>query len=1280
MSDNYLHEKLATDFDAIRLGIASPENILEWSHGEVTKPETVNYRTQKPEKEGLFDERIFGPSKDFECYCGKYKGAHYRGTTCDRCGVLVARSIVRRERMGHISLAAPVTHTWFLRGVPSTVGLMLDMTAKSLEKVAYFASYVIVEVKEDKKEEASKELDASFENDKDLVKKKYEALAEDEKANVKALAKQQTEELEELEAKYQEKRRLLDQIAVKSVVTESDYADLQDAFSNCFKAMVGAEAIEHLLSQIDVDETVKELKKLSEETQGQRKRKVLKRLKKFESMQKAGIKPSWMVLRHVPVIPPELRPMVQLTGGRFATSDLNDLYRRVINRNNRLKKLVDLNAPAVIRRNEMRMLQEAVDTLIDNSHARGGRAVSATGGRRKLKSLSDQLRGKQGRFRQNLLGKRVDYSGRSVIVAGPDLDLNQCGLPKMMALELFKPFVIGNLIDREAAHNVKAAGQMIESGDPLVWDALDEVIEGKYVLLNRAPTLHRLGVQAFRPKLIEGKAIQLHPLVCGGFNADFDGDMMAVHLPLGKESQNEARDIMAAGKNLLYPSDGSVMVSIAQDMILGAYYMTYERYDMDDVKYSYSDVNEAEHAYDMGVIELQTPINVIVEDELITTTIGRILFNEILPEDMPFLNKTFDKDTIGELATEVFENYGMEVLGEVANNIKDVGYEYATISGLSTGMDDYIIPAEKEEILAEGEARSSEISEQYEQGLITEEERYRLTVNNWLEINEKLQGVVEDSFARQNNSTTITVVSKARAKLSAVSQIIGMIGLRQDVYGNIIELPIRSNYKEGLTSVEYFIDARGSRKGLVDTALKTADSGYLTRRLVDVAQDAFTIEDDCGDREGIVIDRIETEDIGADMAYRLTGRTAAETVGTIVKKGDVISREAAAKIAAEDSGIDQVRIRSLLTCQSVRGVCRQCYGIDLSTGKMVNMRVPVGVMAAQAIGEPGTQLTLRTFHGGGAAGDDITQGLPRVEELFEARNPKGLAQIADISGIVHITDKENHYKVRISPEGDQSHSYTLKDMIAMVKDGQEVEAGDVVTATKDYKKTVTSTVKGIAKVLKTKVVIKAENVGATEYTIPRYKSLLVKDGDKVVAGQQLTVGSVNLQDLLKLAGTSEVQRHVMNEVQKVFTLQGAGISDKHLETIIRQMTSRVQIEDPGDSLFVTGDVIARSTIIEENQRLSQEGGQPVTYKQLLLGISKASLSTDSWLSAASFQDTTRVLINAATSGSTDRLYGLKENVIIGRKIPVGTGYNPEEDEEAIAVAAEDSTSTKGVEA
>lgn len=1275
-TDNYLHEKLATDFDAIRLGIASPENILDWSHGEVTKPETVNYRTQKPEKDGLFDERIFGPSKDFECYCGKYKGAHYRGTTCDRCGVLVARSIVRRERMGHITLAAPATHTWFLRGVPSTVGLILDMTAKNLEKVAYFASYVITKVDEDKKEEAYKELEAKYEQDKGQVKQKYEALAEDEKADVKALAKQQTEELDNLETEYQTKRSQLDSLVFKNVVSENDYGDINSAYGSVFEAMIGAEAVEHLLSLIDVDETIEELKKLSEETQGQRKVKILKRLKKFESMQKAGISPTWMVLRHVPVIPPELRPMVQLTGGRFATSDLNDLYRRVINRNNRLKKLVDLNAPAVIRRNEMRMLQEAVDTLIDNSHARGGRAVSATGGRRKLKSLSDQLRGKQGRFRQNLLGKRVDYSGRSVIVAGPDLNIDECGLPKMMALELFKPFVIGKLIEREAAHNVKAAGQMIESGDPLVWDALDEVIEGKYVLLNRAPTLHRLGVQAFRPKLIEGKAIQLHPLVCSGFNADFDGDMMAVHLPLSNESQKEAREIMAASKNLLYPSDGSVIVYIAQDMILGAYYMTYDRYDMSDVKYTFADIHEAEHAYDNGVIDMQTPINALIEGEVITTTIGRILFNEILPEEMPFVNKTFDKDAINELTGEVFEKYGMPVLGEVADRIKTIGYEYATVSGLSTGMDDYIIPESKDAILEEGEARASEVSEQYQQGLITEEERFRLTVSNWLDINEKLQGAVESSFAEQNNSTTITVVSKARAKLSAVSQIIGMIGLRQDVYGNIIELPIKSNYKEGLTSVEYFIDARGSRKGLVDTALKTADSGYLTRRLVDVAQDAFTIEDDCGDRDGIIIDRHETEEIGGDLAYRLAGRIAAENIGKFVKAGELISKEAAAEIVASD--IDQVKIRSLLTCQSVRGVCRDCYGVDLSTGQMVGLRVPVGVMAAQAIGEPGTQLTLRTFHGGGAAGDDITQGLPRVEELFEARNPKGLAQIADIGGTVHISEKENHYKVRISPEGDATSSHSLKSMIAMVKDGQEVEAGDVVVASPDYKKTVTSTIKGIAKVLKTKVVIKGEKVGATEYTIPRYKSLLVKDGDKVTAGQQLIVGSVNLQDLLKLTGTSEVQRHVMNEVQKVFTLQGAGISDKHLETIIRQMTSRVQVEDSGDSLFVSGDVVARSTVIEENQKLSQDGKQPITYKQLLLGISKASLSTDSWLSAASFQDTTRVLINAATSGSTDRLYGLKENVIIGRKIPVGTGYVPEvEAEEADPVA---DLETQGVEA
>ena len=1259
---NYLHEKRATDFDAIRLSVASPDDVKEWSHGEVLKPETINYRTQKPEKDGLFDERIFGPSKDFECYCGKYKGVHYRGVTCDRCGVLVARSIVRRERMGHIELAVPVTHTWFLRGAPSSIGLVLNMTAKNLERVAYFASYAVTEVNEDKKEEVLNEMEVAYDNNKAAIKQKFEALSEQDDQDVKELAKQQTAELEELEEDYTTKKSKIETLVEKALLSETDYRELRREHSDVFKAETGAKAIKTLLGKIDVDGTVAELEEAAEEAQGQRRVKLLKRLKKLEGMKKAGINPEWMVIQHIPVIPPELRPMVQLPGGRFATSDLNDLYRRVINRNNRLKKLVDLNAPEVICRNEMRMLQEAVDALIDNSHARGGRAVSAAGGRRKLKSLSDQLRGKQGRFRQNLLGKRVDYSGRSVIVSGPNLKLSQCGLPKMMALELFKPFVIGKLIADEMAHNVKAASQMIDDHEnqPAVWDALDHVIEGRYVLLNRAPTLHRLGVQAFQPVLIEGKSIQLHPLVCAGFNADFDGDQMAVHVPLGDEAQTEAREIMAADKNLLYPSDGTVMAEPSQDMILGAYYLTYERGDMSP-EHAYASESEAVYAYEKGKLHFTTPITVIGNDgEQRVTTLGRIMFNDILPHEYPFQNQVFDKKALQSLFADLLDKYGMDTLGVVADRVMTIGFEAATTSGLSTGMDDFIIPEEKDEVVARGDEKVSEISDQYDQGLITEEERYRLTVKTWQEINDELLSIVKKRFAQQDNSTTITVTSQARAKLSAINQIIGMKGNVIDVFGNTIELPIKSNYKEGFDQLEYFSDARGSRKGLIDTALNTADSGYLTRRLVDVGQDIFTVENDCGDKEGVYMSREEAEDLEVGIAHRIDGRVAAEAVANYVQAGDLIDTDTAEEIEKDES-VEGVSVRSMLKCKSVRGVCQKCYGRDLSTGNLVEHRVPVGVMAAQAIGEPGTQLTLNTFHAGGIAGEDITQGLPRVTELFEARNPKGQAHIADIDGVVTVSDDDENYTLRLTPSDKPKQAYELNGLQAMIADGDEVKAGDVIASSTDDKDIITSKLNGIAKVQQKEIVVEGENSGAREYTIPKYRNLLVEDGQSVEAGERLTSGSVNVQDLLNLTDPVEVQRYIMDEVQRVFSLQGAAIADKHLEVVVRQMTSRVQIENPRESLFVTGDTVSKSTIIEENQKLRAEGKEPITYRQLLLGISKSSLSTDSWLSAASFQDTNRILINAATSGSVDELYGLKENVIIGRKIPVGTGYRTDEE-------------------
>lgn len=1260
----YLYEKQATDFDAIRLAIASPDRVLEWSHGRVTKPETINYRTQKPEKDGLFCERIFGPTKDWECYCGKYKGSHYRGVTCDRCNVLVARSIVRRERMGHIALAVPVTHVWFLRGTPSSIGLLLNMTAKSLEKVVYFASYLIISVDEAQKKQTIKDLAAKYKADVAEIEKKFSANKKLEGEELKKVAEQKSTELAELEDEHNRQKEQLDLLVVKGVVSESDYRDLRDRYNDLFEAKIGAEAVQKLLEQIDLDKTVKELAKVAETAAGQRKRKVLKRLKMLEGMKKANLRPEWMIMTNLPVIPPDLRPMVQLTGGRFATSDLNDLYRRVINRNNRLTKLIEMHAPEVICRNEMRMLQEAVDALIDNSHARGGRAVSSTGGRRKLKSLSDMLRGKQGRFRQNLLGKRVDYSGRSVIVSGPTLKMDECGLPKMMALELFKPFVIGILIERELAHNVKVAGRMIEAGEAEVWDALDEAIKNKFVLLNRAPTLHRLGVQAFRPILIEGKAIQLHPLVCKGFNADFDGDQMAVHLPLSDAAQEEARTLMAANHNLLKPSDGNAIIYIAHEMVMGIYYMTFNRFEGEPTK-SFASLNEANFAYEAGLIKLQTPIRLSLNGELITTTIGRALFNEVLPAGMSYLNETFDNKKIEQLMTTIFQRFGEEIAADVADKVKNLGFRYATASGLSTGLEDYKIPEEKAELLAGGEQRTGEISNQYEQGLITENERHRLTVETWRKVNDEMQDVLKHKFSEEDNSTTITVVSGARAKLSAVSQIAGMLGLRQDVYGNTIELPVKSNYKEGLSSVEYFIDARGSRKGLVDTALKTADSGYLTRRLVDVAQDIFTIEDDCGDVEGLTISKAESEEIGEDFIARLVGRAAAKDIKqerkTIVKAGSVITKADTETIAA--ANIEEVQLRSVLKCRSLRGICRACYGVDLGRGSMVDMRVPVGVIAAQAVGEPCTQLTLRTFHAGGVAEEDITHGFPRIEELFEARNPKGQAVLSDISGIVRVTEDGNNYKVLIQAPSNLVEEYKLENLTPQVKDGDTVSAGTVLAADTKTKATLVAKVGGEVKLGKTKLSISSKDASAQEYVIPGYRNLVVADGDMVVSGQRLTSGSINLQDYLRLTDEATVQRYIMSEIQSIFNLQGQTIADKHLEVIVHQMFSRVQIEDPGDSLFVTGDIVSKATVVEENNKLASEKKKSVTYNQLLLGITKVSTWSDSFLSAASFQDTTRVLISSANQGRIDRLYGLKENVIIGRQIPVGTGYHGIDDAE-----------------
>ena len=1248
------------DFDAVRLAVASPTDILDWSHGEVTKPETINYRTQKPERDGLFCERIFGPVKDINPHDAKYKGVRSREAAVDKNGELVTRSIVRRERMGHIQLASPVAHIWFLRGTPSAVGLLLGMTVKNLERIAYFASYIIKSVNVEKRDQMLLDKEAQFEAAQVAIKSRYEAEAtKDEKVNVKALAESQTKEVEELTTEFELVKDQLKNLEKLRLLSENDYRDLPDDVRDLIKVGMGGTAIKELLEEIDLAQLIADLDAEAEQAKGQRRKKIMKRLRLLESMLNAGILPSSMCLSVLPVIPPDLRPMVQLTGGRFATSDLNDLYRRVINRNNRLKKLIDLNAPEVIRRNEQRMLQEAVDALIDNSSARSGRAVAATGQRRRLKSLSDMLKGKQGRFRQNLLGKRVDYSGRSVIVAGPELKMFQCGLPKMMALELFKPFVMGHLIQQELAHNIRSATRMIETGEIAVWDALDEVIKEKYVLLNRAPSLHRLSIQAFQPVLIEGKAIQLHPLVCKGFNADFDGDQMAVHLPLSDKAQAEARDIMSANKNLLKPADGTPILHIEQDIVLGCYYLTYERPGNKTKLKAFSSLNEALMAYDNAKLKLQDPITIQFRGEKCTSTLGRFLFNELFPEDFAFQDDAMTKKKLASVMSAIYEKYGQEVSAEIADELKNLGFEYATRAGISLGMSDFVDIKDLGPILEKAEERATAISGQFDEGFITEEERYRLTIETWTDSDTAVQKALAKQFAGEDNAMSMAVVSGARGSIVQVKQVIGSVGILSDATGRAMELPIKSNYRDGLSPLEYFTSTRGQRKGLIDTALKTADSGYLTRRLVDVAQDVFTIEDELED-PGFPMYRTDAGEIGVPYASRLRGRYSAEKVDGYVKKGELISTEMAEAIDADEK-IDVVRIMSVLSCSSVHGVNRKSYGVDPATGELVTDHSPIGVIAAQSIGEPGTQLTLKTFHSGGAAvADDITQGLPRVEELFETRIPKGRAYLADIHGEVSVWEEGEHYVIQVTGETIETAQLTIGDRIPRIAHGTEVSVGDVVAADEAGEHPLIAPVSGKVALTKKLINITPAGQSVIKYDIPAYKMLTVADGDMVVPGQRLTNGSINIHDLMRLQGVESTQRYIMNEILRIFASQGQYIADKHLEIIVRQMFSRVQIEDAGDSEFVTGDIVSKLAVVKANEKLTAEKKEPAIVNQLLLGITKASLSTDSFLSAASFQDTTRVLIAAATSGKVDHLFGLKENVILGRRIPVGTGYRSAE--------------------
>lgn len=1245
MNNNAKEERKAEDFSAIRISIASPEDIKKWSHGEVTKPETINYRTLKPEKDGLFCERIFGPDKDWECYCGKYKKIRHKGVICDKCGVEVTRSVVRRERMGHIELAVPVSHIWFLRGVPSSVGLVLGIGVRDLERVVYFISYIITNVNEDERKKFSESLEQEFKEKKKQIAKDIE----DEK--------ERKEKLSELEEYFKEAKTELAGIQKYMVISELKYREYSMKFGGVFKAEIGAEAILNLLKEIDLKKFETQLEDEIAETTGQKKKKALKRLKVIQGMLSANVRPEWMIVKTLPVIPPGLRPMVQLDGGRFATADLNDLYRRVINRNNRLKKLIAQDAPDVIIRNEKRMLQESVDALLDNN-ARRDRASQAQT-KRKLRSIADMLKGKQGRFRQNLLGKRVDYSGRSVIVIGPQLKLDQCGLPKMMALELFKPFVISKLVGSGIAHNIKSASRMIERGRSEVWDALDEVIENKYVLLNRAPTLHRLGIQAFLPVLIEGKAIQLHPLVCEAYNADFDGDQMAVHVPLSKMAQAEAEQIMVSKKNLLKPAAGEPVVKPSHEMTLGIYWMTQEKEGAKGEGKIFSSPEEAITFYNLGDVHIQAKVKIRVDGKVLDTTVGRVIFNSKLPKGMPYMNEVINKKKTVEIVKSLYDGHGPDVTADFLDKAKDLGFKFSTRSGLSLSMDDATVPEDKGKILEETEKKVIGIREQYNQGFITEDEKYTLSVKSWEEAKEKIQGLMENS-QDPNSFLTIAKDSGARGDIKQINQIAGMKGNVINASGRIIELPIKSNYKEGLDALEFFISTHGTRKGFSDTALRTSDSGYLTRRLVDVAQEVSISEIDCKTKNGLIVSREESIRIGEEYSQRLISRYTAEKIinaktgEVIVPKGILIEDDVFNKI--DENGIDAVKIRSILACETKLGVCQKCYGADLANGKPVAMGTAVGIIAAQSIGEPGTQLTMRTVNTGGVVGADITQGLPRVQELFEARKPKGEAALAEIDGIVKVEDSGKMKKISVVSDLLDTEDYDIKGFKPAVKNNAFVEIRDIIAECAG-KRPIRAKSNGIIK-FRGDVMTLTKEADMRDYIVSSQVMVLVENGQKVVKGTQLTEGSWNLQKALELIGEEAVQRYITLEIQKIYANQGQTIDDKHVEVIIRQMFSRARIEEPEDSIFITGDIVSRRSLLEENERVKNEGKVPAKFENLLLSISKVSHSSDSWLSAASFQETNRVLISASIEGRVDYLRGLKENVIIGKLIPVGTGYDP----------------------
>ncbi len=1236
-------------FDQLRIGLATADDIRQWSHGEVKKPETINYRTLKPERDGLFCEKIFGPTRDWECYCGKYKRVRFKGIICERCGVEVTRSKVRRERMGHIELAAPVTHIWYFKGVPSRLGYLLDLAPKDLEKVIYFAAYMITQVDEEARHRDLSSLEAKVGMERDRLEKRRDAQieerarkleedlaaleAEGAKADARRKVKDGAErEMKQVRDRAQREIDRLDEVwdrfkNLKVQDLEGDellYREMKTWFGKYFEGHMGAAAIQKRLESFDLDAEVESLRETIATGKGQRKVRALKRLKVVEAFRSTTNSPTGMVLDAVPVIPPDLRPMVQLDGGRFATSDLNDLYRRVINRNNRLKRLLDLGAPEIIVNNEKRMLQEAVDSLFDNG--RRGRPVTGPGNR-PLKSLSDMLKGKQGRFRQNLLGKRVDYSGRSVIVVGPQLKLHQCGLPKQMALELFKPFVMKRLVDLNHAQNIKSAKRMVERARPVVWDVLEEVITEHPVLLNRAPTLHRLGIQAFEPQLIEGKAIQIHPLVCTAFNADFDGDQMAVHLPLSAEAQAEARILMLSTNNILKPSDGRPVTMPTQDMIIGLYFLTHrdEEREMPGDGRVFSSVAEGIMAFDRGEIAMQSKVRirfpelVPAPDEalpegwqagervLLETTLGRALFNDALPADYPFVNYEVGKKQLGTIVNDLAERYTKVSVARALDNLKDLGFHWATRSGVTVSIEDVVTPPRKAEILESFEAQAKKVQQQFERGLITDDERRQELIEIWTQASNKVAEELETTFDKAN-PIYMMVHSGARGNMMQVRQIAAMRGLVANPKGDIIPRPIKSNFREGLSVLEYFIASHGARKGLADTALRTADSGYLTRRLVDVSQDVIIREDDCGTERGLpkrigerLPDGVVVKAENAETAAY--ARTAAvevlhpETGEKLASAGEDLGDVKIDELVA--SGIEEVKVRSVLTCEARTGTCAKCYGRSLATGKLVDIGEAVGIIAAQSIGEPGTQLTMRTFHTGGvASADDITQGLPRVVELFEARQPKGRAPITEAAGRVAIEETDKARKVVVTPD-----------------DGSEVQ----------------------------------------EYPVSKRSRLLVGEGDHVEVGQQLTLGTPDPQEILRILGVRKAQEHLVDEVQEVYRSQGVAIHDKHIEIIVRQMLRRVLVLEQGDTRLLPSDLVERVIFEEENRRVLAEGGKPASGRPQLMGITKASLATESWLSAASFQETTRVLTDAAINGKSDSLLGLKENVIIGKLIPAGTG-------------------------